>query len=88
MNFKTIKTEDGKKYIELKSIKLEQGLVAYYDVQEKIFLILDPDSKDYQGNAYQNKVKLENKDYGIVQKINSEAILELAELNKILRTIK
>ena len=50
-------------------------------------MILDPDSKDYKNEEYSDKVKLEEKEYGIVQQIDSQAIMELAEIMKIIRTI-
>ena len=87
MNFKTVKTEEGKHYVWLKDVSLGQGLLASYSVEDKDILVLDPDSKDYRGNEYDNKLKLEETEYGIVQKISSEAVMELAELMKILRTL-
>lgn len=87
MNFKTVKTEDGKHYVWLKDVSLGQGLLALYSVEDKKIMVLDPDSKDYTGKEYDKKLKLEEKEYGIVQEISSEAIMELAELMKILRTL-
>lgn len=88
MQFEIFKIEDNKKYVFLTEIKLEQDLRAVYGITEKSFLILDPDSKDYQGNEYINKLKLNEKEYGIVQTIDENAILKLAELHKIIRVLK
>lgn len=86
MNFKITKT-DTNKYIWLQDITLGQGLYAVYRCGDKKILILDPDSKDYKNEEYSDKVKLEEKEYGIVQQIDSQAIMELAEVMKIIRTI-
>ena len=88
MQFEIFKTEDNKKYVYLTDIKLGQDLSAVYGIKEKSFLILDPDSKDYQGNEYTKKLKLNDKEYGIVQTIDENAILKLAELHKIIRVLK
>lgn len=88
MQFEIFKTEDNKKYVYLTEIKLGQDLRAVYGIKEKSFLILDPDSKDYQGNEYTKKLKLNDKEYGIVQTIDENAILKLAELHKIIRVLK
>ena len=86
MNFKITKT-DTNKYIWLQDVTLGQGLHAVYRCGDKQILILDPDGKDYKGDDYKDKVKLEEKEYGIVQQIDSQAIMELAEVMKIIRTI-
>lgn len=86
MNFKITKT-DTNKYIWLQDVTLGQGLHAVYRCGDKKILILDPDSKDYKNEEYSDKVKLEEKEYGIVQQIDSQAIMELAEVMKIIRTI-
>lgn len=87
MNFKIIKEESGK-YIWLDDIKLMQGLKTLYRVSDKKILIVDPDSKDYNGQDYTDKAKIEEKEYGIVQNIDIEAVIAISELARILRTIE
>lgn len=88
MKFEILRNENNKKYVMLNEIKLGQNLLASYSIADKEFVILDPDKKDYKGMEYTNKVKLSDKEYGIVQKINEEAVLKLAELHKIIRVLK
>ena len=86
MNFKVTKLENDK-YIWLQDVALGQELYAVYRCSDKKILILDPDKKDYTGKDYKDKVKLEEKEFGIVQKIDSQAIMELAEVMKVMRTL-
>lgn len=88
MKFEILRDKENKKYIMLNEIKLCQGLIASYSITNNKFIILDPDKKDYKGVEYTDKIKLADKEYGIVQQIDEEAILKLAELHKIIRVLK
>lgn len=88
MNFETTRDINDKKYIWLADVQLQQGLKTIYSVESKEILILDPDKKDYQGNDYTETLEIkEDKVYGVVQRINSDAVLALSELIKVLRTL-
>lgn len=84
MDFKIVKDTDDKRYIYLKDIKLEQNLMAFYCISDKKILILDKDKKDYTGKEYTRNVTMnmkENnkKDFGIVQEIDAQTLLEISE---------
>lgn len=87
MNFEIKKDANENKYIFLNDVKLGQGLICIYSKAKDELLVLDPDSKDYSGKDYTDKIKFDEKEYGIVQQIESKALLAMVELLKVVRTM-